>query len=245
MCIKYFFIMYELIYTKIYDYFFGKLDYKLSTPNLFNDIIKKLPPNSKILDLGCGNGICYDNPDTISYILDNNLQIIGIDINPIYIKYCKERIIKNNLSSNVTIILADIFEHKFPINFDYVIFSESAPLMSQEFLIKLVKYTDLNLLEIYGKIIFINNLTENPQNFITKIKPYLKYFTMIDFGRLLQKKDFINLANLLDKQVGFRIINKMSIDNVAKYFNLGLVFWIANMFGLKKYDIEQYEIIIE
>jgi hypothetical protein len=37
----------------------------------------------------------------------------------------------------------------------------------------------------------------------------------------------------------------MSIDNVAKYFNLGLFFWIANMFGLKKYDIEQYEIIME
>jgi len=235
----------ESTYSKIYDKLFGDTNYILSTPNLLNKVITNFPPNTKILDLGCGNGICYNHKDTINYIKKNNLQITGIDIDPIYIKFCKQRIIDNKLESNVIILLQDVFEYQTLDKFDYIIFSESAPLMSQTFLCKITNYVSDNLLKRKGKMIFINNLLENPSIMVKFFKPLLKYIIWTDFGRVLKKKEFEEIADSLGKKISFKIIGSLSLSNIAKYFKLEYLYMILNKFGLTNYDIEQYSITIE
>jgi SAM-dependent methyltransferase len=229
----------------IYDKLFGDTNFILSTPKLFNKVITIIPPNSKILDLGCGNGICYSYKDTINYIIKNNLHITGIDIDPTYIKFCKQRIIDNKLEKNVNILLQDVFEYISLDKFDYIIFSESAPLMSKKFLYKITNHVSDNLLLENGKIIFINNLIENPSLIVKFCKPLLKYIIWTDFGRILKKKEFEELANSLDKKISFEIIGAMSLSNIAKYFKYDYLYWIFNNIGLTNYDIEQYSITLE
>ncbi len=233
------------IYIFMYDYFFGNANFKLSTPNLYNYSIQKLEKNSKVLDFGCGNGICYKNDNVIESIKDKNLQIVGIDIDEVYIKQCSERIINSNLEDNVSIKLMNIFDYKIKIDidkFDYVIFSESAPLLSNELLVNIVNYINNNLIKENGKIIFINNLTD-ANSPMKKYKPYLKYFSLIDFGRLLSEEEFINIGKDINKKVTINLIASMRFKEVLSFFNIDYIYYIAKLLGVSDYDIEQYEII--
>lgn len=51
----------------MYNYLLGK-----NNPNslyyAYYQILKTIPKNSKILDIGCGTGIYFDNPDVIDII---------------------------------------------------------------------------------------------------------------------------------------------------------------------------------
>jgi len=234
------------IYIFTYDYFFGNEKFNLSTPNLYNYSIKKLNHNSKILDFGCGNGICYKNKNVIENIKNNNLQIIGIDIDKIYIKQCTKRIKENGLQDYVEIKLINIFNYKLEKDedkFDYVIFSESAPLLSNELLTNIIKYIDDNLIKSDGKIVFINNLSES-NNPMKKFKPYLKYISLIDFGRLLSKEEFILIAKNMNKNICINLIDSMKFTEILSFFKLYFLYYIAKLFGISDYNVEQYEIIL-
>lgn len=234
----------DYVYTNIYDYFFGDAKFSLSTPNLFYYTISRFEPNSKVLDFGCGNGICYSNTMIKDIVINNNLQIQGIDIDKVYIEKCIQRIKNEKLESNIKIKLQDVLLYKEDnINkYDYIIFSESAPLISTELLDQILNHMINNLLKSDGKIIFINNLTENPTDSMIKIKPMLKYFCMIDFGRVLTKREFNYLAVRSNKKIEFNLINKMKIRDILKYFKLEWTYLFWNMIGIKNYEVEQYEI---
>jgi SAM-dependent methyltransferase len=239
------FDIFNKIYIFMYDYFFGNEKFKLSTPNLYNYSINKLKNNSKVLDFGCGNGICYKNDNVIDTIKNKNLQIVGIDIDEVYVKQCSERIINSNLEKNVTIKLMNIFNYQLENNedkFDYVIFSESAPLLSNELLVNIIKYIDNNLIKKDGKIIFINNLTDESSP-MKIYKPYLKYISLIDFGRLLSDQEFFDIGKNMNKNVIINLIDSMKFREVLSFFNLNYLYYIARLFGITDYNIEQYEII--
>jgi cyclopropane fatty-acyl-phospholipid synthase-like methyltransferase len=234
------------MYTNIYDYFFGDTNFKLATPLLFYNTINKIEPNSKVLDFGCGNGICYSNTLIKKSILSNNLTIEGIDIDKVYIKKCKQRIIDENLNSNVTIRLMDVFDYEIKNEeerFDYIIFSESAPVLSDELLTNIINHVIKNLVKTNGKIVFINNLTNDENTAMIKIKPLLKYICMIEFGRVLTQKDFEDKSKQFNKNIKVNLIDKMKLKEVLRYFYLEWGFSILNMYGVNDYDIEQYEII--
>lgn len=236
----------DQIYTNMYEHFLGNPNFRLSTIMLFLNTIKKVKPNSKVLDFGCGSGTYYSNQEVISEIKELNLKIKGIDIDPVYIEKCKNRIIKNNLEENINISLCDIFDYKIENEkdkFDYIIFSESAPLLSKELLVSITEYINYNLLSEDGKIIFINNLIEN-EDYMKKYKPLLKYFTMIEFGRVLKAQEFKDLSRRLDKNIQFNLVDKMSVKEILSFFKLNMLLILFKSIGVKNYNVEQYEIII-
>lgn len=236
----------EKIYTNIYDYFLGNPEFKLATPKLFNFSLNKIEPNSKILDFGCGNGICYGNKQVQQTIINNNLKITGIDIDSVYIKKCIQRIKDEKLESNINIKLMDIFNYKIlreDEKFDYMIFSESAPLMSNELIISFINHALTYLIKSNGKIIFLNNLMENKNNNMSKYKPLIKYLVMIDFGRVLTKNDFDIISESVNKKIKINLISKMRIKEILRFFYLEWLYIMVKLIGISNYDVEQYEII--
>ncbi len=230
---------------QIYESMFGNKKFPLSTPKLFYSVLKEIPESSNILDFGCGSGICYKNIDTINLILKSKHKITGIDINKFAIGKFQDKINSNSLASKIDLKYGDIFTMEINEKFDYVIFSESAPLLSPEFLIRVSSHIKTSLLKEGGKIIFINNLAENPQ-FITQfIKPKLKYITTIDFGRIIVKNEFDNLASVNKMKVKFELLDSMTVEQVAKFYNISIIYKIFNIFGLKNYDVAQYKITLE
>ena len=232
-------------YIKLYNHFFGDDKFKLSTPNLFYFTIQKLNENTRILDFGCGSGLYYENNNIINLIVNKNLKIKGIDIDPIYIDECKNRIIKKDLEEYVSIDLINIFDLKISNEdkFDYIIFSESAPVLPEIVLTDIIIFINNYLLKDNGKIIFINNLSEE-NNIIKYIKPYLKYICLIDFGRLLTKKIFNDIAYKFKKSIEINLIESMDLIEILNYFKLGWIFTIIKFFGVTNYKVEQYEIIL-
>ena len=230
---------------QIYELMFGNKKFPLSTPNLFYSVLKEIPESSNILDFGCGSGICYKNIDTINLIVKSNHKITGIDINKFAINKFQDKINSNSLAGKIDLKCGDIFTMEINKKFDYVIFSESAPLLLPEFLIQVSSHIKTNLLKEGGKLIFINNLAENPQ-FITRvIKPKLKYITTIDFGRVIVKNEFDNLALANQMKVKFELLDSLTVEQVAKFYNISIIYKIFNIFGLKNYDVAQYKITLE
>jgi len=237
--------LFNYIYSKIYDHFFGDDNFRLATPNLYNYTINKLNNNSKVLDFGCGNGICYNNIKVIENIKNKNLKVIGVDIDKIYINECNNRIVNNHLQDYIETKLINIFDYKLNDNeekFDYAIFSESAPVIPSELLFDFVDYINNNLIKEDGQIIFINNLSQE-NNKMKIIKPYIKYISLIDFGVLLTENDFIKMGNKLNKKVIINLIDSMKLKEILSYFNLNLLYPILYLCGITNYEVEQYEII--
>lgn len=235
---------YKMKKIQIYELIFGNKKFPLSTPNLYLSVLKNIPENSKILDFGCGSGICYRNKETIKLINKSNLSITGIDIDKFALSRFQKKIENNYLNSKVKLLYGDIFTMELP-KFDYFIFSESAPVLPKIFLEKLILHIKNNLLNDDGKIIFINNLVENPQ-FITKfLKPKLKYFTTIDFGRTLTKDNFEELKNNTNMNVKYEKLESMNITEIANFFNIGFIERIFNKLGFKNYNVEQYKITFQ
>ena len=236
----------EFMYVKIYDFTFGDLNFDLATPNLFMHVIEQLKSDSNVFDFGCGNGICYTNRRIKQIIQSKNLKIHGIDINKAYIKKCIKRIKTMDLKKQVLIEYKDVFTliiEKEEDKYDYIVLSESAPLIDDELLNMMIRHMKEKLLKKDGQIIFINNLTENSSKFMVWIKPLFKYIISIDFGRILCRQNFENFAKQNDMNLKFQLISKMSCYEIMKYFNVYFLSGVLYMLGLKNYDVEQYQII--
>ena len=237
----------DYIYTSMYEHFFGNPNFRLSTVLLFLHSLKKIEPESKILDFGCGSGTYYSNNKVIEIIKKSNLKIEGIDIDPVYIKKCRERVNNSLLENNVNILLKNIFDLTIENEvdkFDYIIFSESAPLLSSKLLESITEYINKNLIKKEGKIIFINNLVEN-ENYMIKYKPLLKYILMIDFGRVLKFKEFDDLSKKINKNIEVNLIDEMSVSEILLFFNLYFLYPLLNLLGVKNYKVKQFEIIMK
>jgi len=240
--------LYDMIYNYMYQYIIGNKKNNLSTPYLFLHSIQEIKEGSKILDFGCGNCLVYENEQVMEHIKTKNLKIIGIDIDESYIGYSKKLIKKINLDSHIEVKLENIFKcyienenHKF----DYIIFSESAPLMTKIEIQNIVNHMYNNLLKSNGSIIFINNLSSYDNCILKYGKPLLKYITMVDFGRVLTKGEFIELAERFDKKIKFNVIVSNKCSQLFKLLNKQWCFRILQFFGFKDYDVEQYQIILD
>lgn len=67
---------------------------------------------------------------------------------------------------------------------------------------------------------------------------------MVEFGRLMDKNDFLYIANLTQRRVVFNLLASERCSDVFALFNATTVFYLLHMFGLRDYDIEQYEIVL-
>lgn len=233
--------------SRLYDYWLGRNDLRLATPKLFHHFLKTIPDNSIILDVGIGNGACYDKDFNINIIKQKNLKIVGIDIDKDYIDICKQRVIVNNLQNHLSVQLIDLFEFKSDIKFDHIVFTESAPLMSKNLIIKMINYIDNNLIKSSTKIHFINNLTDKP-HLLFHLKSLIKYvpFINVDFGNILNRKFFYDIANYTKYKINIYLIDQEYIDNLFECYGLfGLILnFLLFLFGINNILISQYHIIL-
>jgi 2-polyprenyl-3-methyl-5-hydroxy-6-metoxy-1,4-benzoquinol methylase len=244
---------YGYIKNKFYDYFFGNTDLAISTPRLFERVLINCSKNSYIMDFGCGNGIYYKKDFIKKQILDKNFKITGIDIDNQSIKICKDRIKKNNLSNNINVFCQNILNYKVDEKdkFDYIIFTESLPLINKNLLKEILIYMNEYLLKDNGKIIFINNLVDNDHpKLVAFLKPYLKYFILIDFGRTINKSEMREIANYINKKFEINLLSKnkiyeLSLINLISWKKYNFIYKLINKYIINlDYDIKQYEIIL-
>ena len=177
------FTFYNNFKNKIYTNIFYK-----SSCKIYKHIFESIENNATIIDIGIGNGLHFSNPEIISLIKTKNLSIVGSDIDTEYLSQCQKTIIQNGLENNVKLFLMNntLLEHYN--NVDYILLIQSYPCISEGVMDNIIDGCKKSL-KIGGKIIFVQDLSEHNESNIlyhTKrfIKPYIKYFTTIDFGKV-------------------------------------------------------------
>lgn len=151
-------------------------------------------PNSRILDVGIGNGIMIRKYHSL--IRDKALHITGIDINRNYLNHCNSLISSWQLENNIHVLNEPVESYEPPETeyFDYILFSMSFMLFKDQ---QLVLDRIKPWLKPAGKVLFFQTMFKDRSLFMEVVKPRLKYLTTVDFGRVTYNNDF---AALLEKK---------------------------------------------
>lgn len=170
--------------------FFYKLIIKNVTNLCYQNCIECFRPETRILDVGIGNGVMLDNFHHI--IKAKKLKITGIDINKSYLKHCKSLIEFYSLNDYINIHHEAVEKYSPPEKhyFDSILFSMSFMLLNnQQHVLDLVK----NWIKPDGHVMFFQTMFKDKFKLMEMIKPKLKHITTIDFGMVTYEKEFFNL----------------------------------------------------
>ncbi len=148
------------------------------------------PPDSRILDVGIGNGVMLENNHGL--IKAKNLQITGLDINLKYINHCYKLIEHYRLQDQLQVLHKSVFnfEPGSQDGFDYVLFSMSFMLLPKQ---EKVLDRARKWLKPGGQLVFFQTMFKSRSHLLEFIKPKLKYVTSIDFGQVTYEDDFFEL----------------------------------------------------
>jgi ubiquinone/menaquinone biosynthesis C-methylase UbiE len=170
--------------------FFYNLIINEVTDLCYENCLEYFPPNSRILDVGIGNGNMILRCHNL--IKSKGLKITGIDINSSYLKHCSNMISQWQLDDYIEIIHqpVELFSPRENQYYDFILFSMSFMLFKDQ---GLVLDRIRPWLKPSGKILFFQTMFRNKSVLIDFIKPRLKYLTTIDFGKVTYNSDFTNL----------------------------------------------------
>lgn len=187
----------DTLRSLIYNILFHP-DNPISTTKGFKKLIESVPNGSKILDVGCGDGLYYTDNTICDLIKDKNLIIKGIDIDSGAVSICNKRIAKSGLTKHVSSEVIDLLLIKE--SYDVVLFMESFPVIPR---IQMKKYTS-HALTISPKLFMFHNLVDDTNiskyknNISIKlqrwIKPKIVYVSLVDFGEMTtisEMQDFL------------------------------------------------------
>jgi len=187
------------IYDTIADDFAKRYAGDLSDNPLIDSFLSKLPPNARILDLGCGAG------QTVNYMTKKGFQVTGIDLSKKMLAIAKKNY------PNCSFKMMDMQHIEFPQeSFDGILSSYSLIHVPDACILEVL----LNYYRILKKDgwIAIFGQQGEPDHYIqTKIPPNtLTFFNFFTPERITQKL----------KQAGFSIISIDSIPSDEPSFNM-------------------------
>ncbi|VBB18459.1 class I SAM-dependent methyltransferase [Yasminevirus sp. GU-2018] len=158
------------------------------TIEVMRNLLVEIPDNSVILDVGVGTGYTYSkNSDLIKR---KNLTVVGVDIDPEYIRSAKHAVIDSYLENHVRLVLADIYkapESELPSRtFDFVFFSDSYAVIPEVH--KMITFCE-KFLKPTGQMVVTSTLFDKFDSNIDWIKQRIVYVSSVEFGKMMLKSD--------------------------------------------------------
>jgi protein-L-isoaspartate O-methyltransferase len=194
---------------KLYDHLFGDVNLPTSTTNLYYSFLQRMKQGTKILDIGVGTGIYFEDSHCTKLIKEKNIKIVGIDINKPDIELASQRIIESDLGMNVEAKYVDLFEYDGDLNeFDVILFSESYPVIPRDLMKKMLMFI-VHSKGFSGELVFINNVEDDPTWVQKNTKDLLKYVMFgIEFGRLVSTDDMMGMFTSvgIENEVTFELL---------------------------------------
>jgi 2-polyprenyl-3-methyl-5-hydroxy-6-metoxy-1,4-benzoquinol methylase len=128
----------------------------VSTQWGYLSIIKTLEEKATVLDIGCGDGIYFTNPEVQEVLRAKQFQIHCIDVDAHAIEICRKRVEDAGLSHLISVecISVELVTTKF----DYTIWMESFPVIELDLFTRLFKYGYIYLY-IYLYLYLITNIS--------------------------------------------------------------------------------------
>jgi SAM-dependent methyltransferase len=170
----------------------------VATPHAFVKIMQRLPVGSRIMDLGVGSGTYLEHELVRDTLRSRKLRVDGVDISAPNVAICIDRIRKHGLQEHFTAIVADARTLKEDGVYDAILFMESFPCMSKPLFVDILRSVQ-RLLKPSGCNYLYHNLADpakmGPLTMAVArtLKPMIKIFIGIDFGRLTSIPEFEGL----------------------------------------------------
>lgn len=148
----------------------------------------EIPDHSVILDIGIEIGYTYSKNSDFNQT--KNITVVGVDVDPEYVRRAKHTIIDSDFESQVRIVLANIYEapeNSIPCeHFDFVIFSDSNAVISEvhDMITFCEKYLNLT-----GQMVVTSTLFDTFNIDIDWIKQKLVYVSSGEFGKMMVRED--------------------------------------------------------
>lgn len=220
-----------MIRSNVYN---GSVGY-FYTQGIMRKVLESLPDNVMILDVGIGTGYTYAKNDDL--IKRKNLAILGVDIDPEYIRHAEQAVIDHELEDQIKLIVHDIYvpSSEIPTEFfDYVIFSDSYAVIPEVH--EMISFCERFLRpNSESQMIVVSTLFDQYNDKFDWIKNHIIYLTSIDFGKMMVKNDLMVYiqSRIGDQQVNdqseieklFVVIDQRKYPGITDTFKTYMVKW--------------------
>lgn len=154
------------------------------TARWYAAVLERVPQGARMLDVGIGTaGALLANA---AQVARKDLRITGIDIDADYIRHARTRLRDSPLAERVEVRLESVYDHRGG-PYDAVYFSASFMLLPEPE--RALRHCR-ELLKPDGRIHFTQTIQTRPARWVEVLKPMLKRFTSIDFGRVTYEAEF-------------------------------------------------------
>ena len=161
----------------------------------YAEVLVLLPGGARVLDVGIGTATALVHSKEL--IKQNNITVVGIDYEKAYVDKAKEVVADARLAELIKVHCISIYEPKLrslftgAARFDAAYFSGSLTLMPDPAAALKCAATMLS----DDGLIYVTQTFQNRSSPLTeRVKPLLRKFTSIDFGRVIYKTEVQAIA---------------------------------------------------
>ncbi|MBW2253418.1 MAG: class I SAM-dependent methyltransferase [Deltaproteobacteria bacterium] len=155
------------------------------TTGWYREVLLRVPTGSRILDVGIGTGGALAS--NASLLIERDLHVIGVDIDPDYVNRCRRRMVRAGLEERVDTRLLSIYDYE-ETGFDAAYFSASFMLLPDRE--RAVRHVN-GLLAPGARVFFTQTFQKRRSRVLEAMKPMLRALTTVDFGEVTYEDDFL------------------------------------------------------
>ncbi|MBW1878883.1 MAG: class I SAM-dependent methyltransferase [Deltaproteobacteria bacterium] len=155
------------------------------TTGWYREVLLRVPTGSRILDVGIGTGGALAS--NASLLIERDLHVTGVDIDPDYVNRCRRRMVRAGLEERVDTRLLSIYDYE-ETGFDAAYFSASFMLLPDRE--RAVRHVN-GLLAPGARVFFTQTFQKRRSRVLEAMKPMLRALTTVDFGEVTYEDDFL------------------------------------------------------
>lgn len=154
------------------------------TSRWYAESLRRVPDGAALLDVGIGTaGALLANADLV---IRKRLRVTGIDVDAGYVSHARRKLRDSRLAGLAEASLESVDDHRGG-PYDAVYFSGSFMLLPDPG--GALRHC-CSLLNQGGRVIFTQTIRNRPSRWMEVLKPLLRRFTTVDFGRVTYEADF-------------------------------------------------------
>jgi SAM-dependent methyltransferase len=163
----------------VYDRFVSGM-----TAQWYREVLGRLPEHARVLDVGIGTGAALAR--CADLVVAKDLRIVGLDIDPDYLRRCARNLAEAGLSERVGVRPTSVYHHHGG-PYDAVYFSASLMLLPDP--VAAIAHTAAQLAP--GGLVFATQTFQHRRSpVVERIKPLVRHVTTIQFGRVTYEDEF-------------------------------------------------------